>query len=313
MTALLAAGNWDATAWRDAFARARPTMDVVQHGRGEYDPAAIRYALAWKPPAGLMASLPNLEVIFSLGAGVDGILSDPDLPDVPIVRLVDADLTGRMGEWVALQVLTHLRKAPAYAVHQRARRWADEDQPAAHEARVGFLGYGVLAQHCADILVKIGFKVRAWSRTEKPSDITLHFGEAGLDDFLAWTDILVVLLPLTPQTREIVDAALIARLARNGVLGGPVVINAGRGGLQNEADIDAALRDGRLVGASLDVFATEPLPEGSPLWDAPNLIITPHVAAVSNPTAVSRYVTRQMERYEKTGELDNLVERTRGY
>lgn len=313
MTALLTAGGWDASPWLNAFAEAAPETPIVQHGRGEYDPAAVRYALAWKPPAGLLASLPNLEVIFSLGAGVDGILADPDLPDVPIVRLVDDDLTLRMGEWVALQALHHFRKAPAYAAHQAARRWREERQPLAAEVRVGFLGYGVLARHCADVLLKVGFDVIAWSRSERPSDVTLYVGENGLDAFLAATDMLVVLLPLTEDTRRIVDASLIAKLRQDGALGGPVLINAGRGGLQNEVDILAALNSGALKGASLDVFEEEPLHPTSPLWDAPNLVITPHVAAVSDPVAVTRYVARQLQAYERGEALQNVVDRSRGY
>lgn len=312
MAALLTAGGWDMGEWLDAFRAARPTCPIHQHGADAYDPASIRYALAWKPPHGVLASLPNLEVIFSLGAGVDGILGDPELPDLPIVRLIDDDLTYRMGEWVTLQVLTHFRKALAYQEHQRAHRWVEERQPAAGAVRVGLLGYGVLAQHSADILVKLGFEVCAWSRTEKDTDVTLHVGEEGLEHFLAVTDILVVLLPLTDATRHIVNADLIAKLPQDGAVG-PFLINAGRGALQNEADVLAALQSGTLKGASLDVFETEPLPEDSPMWDAPNLIITPHVAAVSDPVAVTRYVAKQMEAYESGAPLTNLVQRGRGY
>lgn len=312
MAALLTASGWDAREWLDAFRAACPGCAIVQHKSDDYDPASIRYALAWKPPAGLLGSLPNLEVIFSLGAGVDGILSDPELPDRPIVRLVDDDLTYRMGEWVTLQVLHHFRHGPRYAAHQAAREWVEVRQPAAQDVRVGFLGYGVLAQHCADILVHIGFEVSAWSRGAKPTDVTLFVGAQGLGPFLRQTDILVVLLPLTNATRGIVNAELIAELPQDGAVG-PIIVNAGRGGLQNEADLNTALRNGTLKGASLDVFTSEPLAPESALWDAPNCVITPHVAAVSEPRAVTRHVARQIKAYENGELLTNLVNRELGY
>ncbi|MEM7693289.1 MAG: glyoxylate/hydroxypyruvate reductase A [Pseudomonadota bacterium] len=313
MTALLTTANWSSAAWMKAFRTADPARTFVQHGVDAYDPKDIRYALTWKPPQGLLRALPNLEVIFNLGAGVDAVLSDPDLPDVPLVRLVDDNLTERMTEWVTLQVLTHHRQTLKYLKQQEVRQWREREQPIAWEVRVGFLGYGVLAQHAANALLTLGFDVKAWSRSEKPADVTLRVGAEGLDPFLTTTDILVVLLPLTPDTRHIVNAALLSRLAQDGALGGPVLINAGRGGLQNEMDVLAALRDGTLIGASLDVFEEEPLPVDHPLWDAPNCVITPHCSAVSDPRTVSTYVTQQMATFESDGTLQNTVDRARGY
>lgn len=313
MTALLTTANWSSTRWIKALRAAAPDRTFVLHGVDDYDPAAVLYALTWKPPEGLLKSLPNLEVIFNLGAGVDAVLSEPDLPDIPLVRLVDDKLAERMTEWVTLQVLTHHRQALAFLDQQANRLWRVREQPEAAAVRVGFLGYGVLAQHSARVLRALGYDLKAWSRTGKETDIPLFTGADGLAPFLAATDILVVLLPLTEATQDIVDARLIDGLARDGVLGGPYLVNAGRGGLQNEADIVAALHDGRLTGASLDVFKTEPLPQDDPMWDAPNLIITPHCSAISDPVAVSRYVIDQMGAYERGEPLKNLVDRKRGY
>lgn len=311
MTILLTTGYHDASAWRAALAVAAPGREVAVYGVDPYDPAAIRYACTWQPPKGLLASLPNLEVIFNLGAGVDGVLADTDLPDVPIVRLVDDDLTYRMGEWVTLQVLNHHRGTLTYLARQRRREWKEDDHPAARDVRVGLMGYGTLASHAARILLSIGYQVRGWSRSNKPAEVALHTGEAGLKPFLAETDILVALLPLTPETRGILNARLFAAMATDGI--GPILINAGRGGLQNERDILEALRSGALKGASLDVFNTEPLPPDASLWAAPNLIITPHCAAVSDPGAVSRYVAGQLDRHERGEPLLNIVDRSRGY
>lgn len=313
MTALLTTANWSSSHWIRALRAADPDRTFVLHGVDDYDPASVRYALTWKPPEGLLQSLPNLEVIFNLGAGVDAVLSDPDLPDVPLVRLVDDNLADRMTEWVTLQVLTHHRQALSYLDQQQEHLWRVRDQPVAADVRVGFLGYGVLAQHAARVVKSLGFRVHAWSRAPKEADVPMHAGESGLAPFLAETDICVVLLPLTEATREILNARLIDGLAKDGALGGAFLINAGRGGLQNEADILTALRDGRLKGASLDVFETEPLPTDSPMWDAPNLVITPHCSAISDPAAVSRYVVAQMAAYERGTPLANVVDRSRGY
>ncbi|MEM6763072.1 MAG: glyoxylate/hydroxypyruvate reductase A [Pseudomonadota bacterium] len=313
MTALLTTANWSSTAWMRELREADANRRFVLHGVDTYEPAEVRYALTWKPPKGLLPSLPNLEVVFNLGAGVDAVLADPELPDVPVVRLVDDDLTDQMTEWVTLQVLAHHRQALTYAAQQRANQWRDREQPATRDVRVGFLGYGVLAQSAAKIIEMLGFQVQGWSRSPKEAPIKMFAGEAGLRPFLAETDILVVLLPLTPATREIINTSLIDALAKDGAHGGPILINAGRGGLQNEVDILTALQDGRLKGASLDVFQVEPLPASSPLWSAPNLIITPHCSAVSNPRAVSQYVTKQISAYERGEALQNVVDRTRGY
>ncbi|UOM35171.1 glyoxylate/hydroxypyruvate reductase A [Acuticoccus sp. I52.16.1] len=312
MTTLFLSADWGQDEWLAAWQAVAPNRPLLVHGRDDYDPAGIDYALTWKPPRGVLKTLPNLKAIFNMGAGVDGVIADPEFPAVPLVRLVDPDLTSRMGEWVVLQVLTHFRQALTYLDFQAKHEWTELTQPAAHSARVGLMGYGTLARHCAPILLALGFNVHGWSRSPKSSDITLHYGDDGLDHFLARTDILVSLLPLTEGTRGILDAALIAKLGGGSPLG-PVLVNAGRGGLQNEADILAALRSGALKGASLDVFNEEPLPAGDPMWDGPNLVITPHVAAASDPEATVANIIRQIDAYESGQPLQNVVDLARGY
>ena len=287
-------------------------IDLRDHHGDDF--SGISYAVVWKPQPGLLAKLPDLEVIFSLGAGVDHVFEDPHLPDVPVVRFVDPDLTGRMVEWIVLQVLMHLRQQRAYDAQQRDHLWAERAQPAASDIRVGIMGFGELGQASAEGLKPLGFKLSAWSRTRKSTDGVRSFaGEEELDAFLAQTDILVCLLPYTQETHGIINAPLINRLAKDGALGGPVIINGGRGGSQVEADIVAALEDGRLKGVSLDVFEQEPLPEDSPLWDMKNAIITPHVAAISDADALAKYVATMIELYEASGELENVVDAGRGY
>jgi len=311
---LFAASGWDEGPWLRRFAALLPGHPLITPGTLA-DRAAVRCAIVWRPPHGLLAELPRLEAIFSLGAGVDHLLSDPSLPDVPIARIVDPDLTARMSEWVVLHCLMHLRQARRYERQQRERIWDDDDdQPAAADVRIGILGLGELGRDAAGKLAALGFRVAAWSASAKTApDIACFNGTAGLDAMLARSDILVCLLPLTAATCGILNASLFAKLPRDGRLGGPILLNAGRGGLQVEADILAALDSGALKGASLDVFETEPLSRASPLWGHPAVFVTPHNAAMSHPDAIARAVAEQILAHERGEPLRNLVDRGRGY
>jgi glyoxylate/hydroxypyruvate reductase A len=253
-----------------------------------------------------------------VGAGVDALMQDPTLPAaVPLVRFVDPDLTGRMAEYIALHVLYHHRRMSEFRELQARGIWNYLPEPAAREVRVGLMGLGVLGSAAAGVLKPFGYRLRGWSRTLKALDGVACFnGAAELDAFLAETDVLAVLLPLTAETRGVLNRGLLARLSRMGrsrLLPGPVLINAGRGGLQIDADIVAALQAGELYAASLDVFETEPLPPASPLWRHPRVVVTPHNAAESAPSAIARYALRQMLAHRSGGALENLVDRSRGY
>ena len=280
-------------------------------------PEDIRYALVWHPQPGLLKSLPNLQLIVSVGAGVDHIFKDPQLPDVPIVRYVDPDLTGRMVEYIALNVLYHHRRMSEFQELQARKVWKYLPEPAAHEVRVGVMGLGVLGAAAARALTVFGYQVRGWSRAPKSlAGVACYAGTETLDAFLADTDILAVLLPLTPDTRGILNRTMIAKLSRQGRdarLPGPVLINAGRGGLQIDAEIVAALEAGELYAASLDVFEAEPLPHSSPLWSHPRVVITPHNAAESAPSAIVRYTLNQIRAYRSGAPLEHVVDRARGY
>ncbi len=275
----------------------------------------IRHALVWKPEPGVLASLPNLQVIFSIGAGVDNVLSDTRLPDLPLVRFVDPNLTMRMSEYVCLQVLTHQRRMLDYRELQQERQWKELwPQPGANEVRVGVLGLGVLGRDACEKLAALGFQVAGWSRSQKDiPGIECFSGNDGLDRFLARTDILVSLLPHTPETEGMLNAGLFARLAQDGPLPGPVLVNAGRGRLQVEADIVSALGNGDLWAASLDVFEEEPLPSSSPLWTHPRVIVTPHNASISDIRAVCTYVLEQIAAHDRGEPLQNVVDLGRGY
>jgi glyoxylate/hydroxypyruvate reductase A len=277
----------------------------------------IRYALVWQPPSGLLAALPNLQLIVSVGAGVDALLDDPTTPVRPLVRFVDNDLTARMVEYVVMNVLYHHRRMTEFRELQARRTWTYLPEPAAQNVRIGIMGLGVLGTAAAAALHPFGYQLRGWTRTPKTLDgVTCFTGMHQLDPFLAETDIVVILLPLTPQTRGLLNRTFIRKLSLRGrspLLPGPVVINAGRGGLQIDADLLDSLDAGELYAASLDVFQAEPLPAGSPLWTHPRVVITPHNAAESAPAAIARYAVRQIKTHARGGKLENIVHRARGY
>ncbi|MEZ5790020.1 MAG: glyoxylate/hydroxypyruvate reductase A [Nitratireductor sp.] len=310
---LMSVTGWDPSHWVRQFKVHAPDREVVLEPDGRADPS-IRYAVVWKQPPGILADLPNLEAIFSLGAGVDHIFRDNQLPDVPIVRIVADDLTMRMSEYVVWQVLDQLRQGNIYRAQQKARVWHEGEQPSARDVTVGIMGLGVLGCDAAAKLTMLGFRVAGWSRSPKAvAGVDCHHGEAGLTQMLGTSDIIVVLLPLTDETRGIINSGLLGKLKRGTPLGGPVLINAGRGGLQVEADILAALDDGRLMAASLDVFETEPLPEESPLWAHPRVFVTPHAAAVSDPRHLVPQMLRQMRQHEAGQPFSDVVDRKAGY
>jgi glyoxylate/hydroxypyruvate reductase len=316
MTLLLSVTGWDPFPWISRFRGLLPGFDVLLPGETT-DSGSVRYAATWKHAHGSLSTYPHLRAIFSLGAGVDHLISDPGLPDVPILRVVDDNLTSRMSEYIVMQCLMHLRKAWTYEKQQRRQVWLDfRDQPAACDVRVGVMGLGNLGFDAANKLAMMGFQVGGWVRSQpsRPIDnVSIFTGYEALDQFLARTDILVVLLPLTPATCGILNKPLFAKLARDGRLEGPVLINAGRGALQTETDIIESLDDGTLSAVSLDVFEAEPLPSTSRLWLHPRVHITPHNAAMSDPDAIAKAIVEQIRRHERGLPFINQVDIARGY
>ena len=308
------AQNWSPQRWKARFDDACRARRVVLLPDATLDPAEVHYAAVWKPVPGDLAAFPNLRAIFNLGAGVDALMADSSLPDVPLVRVAVADLTARMTEYVVLHVLMHHRQELYLRDSQREKRWAPKMQWPAGAISVGIMGLGTLGADAAQVLARLGFRVAGWSRSERKIDgIECFHGTGQLDAFLKATNILVCLLPLTPDTTHILNRGLFAKLDATSPLGAPVVINAGRGGLQNEADILACLDDGTLGAASLDVYETEPLPADSRFWTHPKVVLTPHNAADTDPDEISKYVARQIERFEAGDALENVVDRGRGY
>ena len=307
---LLAVTGFNPQRWHELFSASR---EVVLEPEGPADPS-ITYAVVWKQRPNLLAKLPNLRAIFSIGAGVDHIFADPGLPKVPIVRVVDENLSQHMTEFVLWRVLDHHRQGMLYRSQQKKKIWHEPLQRPADQVSVGIMGLGQLGRTAARAFLAVGFRVNGWSRTDQEmAGVATFSGQKGLVPFLNATDILVVLLPLTPQTTGIINYGLLRELRKHNALGGAVLINAGRGRLQKDADILRALDDGTLKEASLDVFEVEPLPKTSPLWNHPKVFVTPHAAATSDPTHLVPPMLAQMDAFERGEPLQNVVDRDAGY
>lgn len=299
----------DPAPWQEAIVRALPHLDFrVWPDTG--DPAAVEYTLVWKPPPGWHRQFPGLRAILSLGAGVDALFADPDLPThVPITRMVDAGMGRQMAEYALYGVMHFHRHMPVYTRQQRERRWEPLEPVAARDFDVGVMGLGVLGAQAAALIRAAGYPVSGWSRSPRTLEgVRTYAGAEGLRDFLPSVRVLLNFLPLTPQTQGIIDARLLGQLRP-----GSYVINLARGGHVVEADLLAALDSGRVAGAMLDVFAEEPLPAEHPFWGHPGVVVTPHVAAVTQAEDAAAQVIENLRRLERGLAPLGTVDPSRGY
>lgn len=306
---LVACFGVDITPWRVQIARHGPGIEMrVWPDTG--DVSEIDYVFVWNPPPGFWKRLPGLRAVFSMGAGVDRLLADPELPpDLPIVRMVDPSLVSGMVEFVTMRTLHYHLRMHDYARQQVAGEWRQLPSPVAAARRVGILGIGQLGQACARALAALGFNVTAWGRNPRdlPGLATYH-GAEGLAAMLADCEILVCLLPLTPETEDILDARLFAKLPR-----GAHLINVARGRHLVEDDLLAALADGRIAHATLDVFRHEPLAEGHPFWKHSAVTILPHVAALTRPETAAATLVGNLWRHVRHEPIPDAVDRAAGY
>ncbi|MFM8681812.1 MAG: 2-hydroxyacid dehydrogenase [Alphaproteobacteria bacterium] len=296
-------------AWADIHAGLAPDIPFHVHPDMPASPGDVRYLVAWKLPEGLLEALPRLEVVFSVGAGVDQLDLDRLPRDIPLVRMIEPALEREMASYVAMAVLALHRNLPGYLGQQREKRWAVLPIREAAQTRVGILGLGVLGTAAAAALAPFGFDLMGWSRSPRSvPGIACFHGEAGLAQVLAACDIVVCLLPLTPETRGILDARRLAMLPR-----GAALVNAARGGHVVEADLVAALDAGHLRAAVLDVCATEPLPASSPLWSHPAILLTPHVAATTRAPSAAAALVENIRRHQRGEPMPGTVDRQRRY
>lgn len=308
MALLFCSEDDDPAAWSAALRARLPDLDIrVWPELGA--PDEIEAALVWLPPPGLLASLPCLRAVFSLGAGVDAMLRDPTLPDLPLCRMVDPSLTATMAEYVLACVLWYHRQFDVYAGQQAQRCWRLHLPRPAAACCVGVMGLGVLGSATASLLAAHGFSVRGWSRRPRAvAGVETFAGCESLHAFLAASDMLVCLLPLTAATENILDAKLFDQLPA-----GARLIQVGRGRQLVEADLLAALDAGRLAHATLDVVREEPLPPEHPFWTHPRIRLTPHSASYCQPATGAALVAENLARLRDGRPLLHVVDRRRGY
>ncbi|GAA0595894.1 glyoxylate/hydroxypyruvate reductase A [Craurococcus roseus] len=296
--------------WRAALLAEDPGLDIRMFPDAG-DPAAVEAAVVWTSHD--MAELrryPNLRLVVSMGAGVDHLLRPPGPPPgVPVARLKDARLTQGMTEWVLLNVLRFHRQDLEYRALQAARRWEELPAPDTASRRVGILGLGELGGAAAAALAALGFPVMGWSRSPKDRPGVERFhGPEGFDAMLRRADILVCLLPLTPETRGILDRRALGLLPH-----GAFLLNAARGGHVVQDDLLAALDGGRIAAAALDVFEPEPLPPDHPFWSHPRVVMTPHAASITIPSSAAPQVVENLRRARSGRPPLNLVDFGAGY
>lgn len=298
----------DPKPWVAAIKAAEPAIDLhVWPDDG--DKANVTFALVWAQPQGIFAQYPNLQVISSMGAGVDNLLQDRSIPEqATIVRMVDPRLVSQMGDYVLAATLNHVRQFPVYARQQHQHQWQPLQPCNIDEVTVGVMGLGQIGSAVAHRLTQVGFQVIGWSRRAKSMADMQVFSGQQLTDFLAVSEILICLLPLTAETENILNIDTLGQLPSRAY-----VINVARGNHLVEEDLLSLLNNDHLAGACLDVFRQEPLPQEHPFWSHPKITITPHIASLTDPVSVAPQIVENYRRMEAGQPLLNQVNLRRGY
>lgn len=309
MTLSIISTNKDPEPWVAALKAQDPTLDI-RIWPDDGPEAEVEFALCWNPPEGVFAAYPNLRCICSMGAGVDRLLSDPDFPRaVPVTRIVDPDLAQSMFEYVAAAALFYFRDFDVYQRQQAQSDWAPQSPRAIGATTIGLMGLGQLGAYAATRFASLGFHVTGWSRSPRSvGGVTTYAGPAQLDAFLSRTDILICLLPLTDETRGILNLANLRKLPA-----GACLVNVARGEHVVDDDLLAALDEGHLRGAYLDVFRDEPLPRTHPFWQHDRIRLTPHCSSLTNPVSVAPQIIENYRRMMSGRSLLNQVDPDRGY
>jgi glyoxylate/hydroxypyruvate reductase A len=309
MRILLFRNDGDTEPWVRDFAAALPQAETVVWKEGASAPPCD-YAVLWGPTPALLGQLSHVRAIFLLGAGVDAILRSGDaLPQVPIIRLGDAGMAVQMAEYVTHAVLRYFRSFDEYEQQARRGEWSKLSQYSKEHFTIGVMGMGKLGMRVVEAMRHFGFSVRGWSRTQKEiPGVECFAGMDSLESFLRGTRVLVCMLPLTPETDNLLDRRRLFMLPQNAFL-----INVARGGLIAEPDLLSLVRSGHILGATLDVFRNEPLPVPHPFWDEPRITITPHISALTMREESVRQIAAKIEALEQGQPVDDVVDRNRGY
>ncbi|MDB5877814.1 MAG: serA3 [Variovorax sp.] len=295
--------------WKEALLAHLPSLKIL-HSHDIGDPAEIDYALVWKPPEGFFDRMTKLRLIVNLGAGVDSLVGRGDLPPgVPITRITDPQMARMMAGYVLFAVLRHARDIPLFEQAQRSGQWVYRHPRSPEETCVVVLGLGQLGAKAAYELQRQGFNVVGWSRSPRQIEgVECLSGMETLDDVIGRAEILVVMLPITPETHRIVHRERLQKLPR-----GAAFINVARGALVDQTALTELLQSGHIGAATLDVFEKEPLPAGDPLWAMPNVLITPHLASVAIPSSSAAQIAKNIRRVSAGEAAENVIDPARGY
>ena len=296
--------------WRDLLTAEIPDLDFRIHPETG-DPAEIEAALVWHYPLEELHDFPNLKLVASLGAGVDHVMDVKHLiPEgATLTRIVDPAMTCQMTEWCLMATLNHLRNWEGYRELHRQRRYVEIDVPIPWDVTIGIMGLGEMGGDCARVMSAMNYQVRGWSRTQKTiEDVTCFHGSDQLEEFLAPCDVVICLLPLTPETRDILKARSFGWMKR-----GAFIVNAARGHHIVDSDLIAAIDSGHLAGASLDVQRTEPMPDDHPLWHHPKIMTFPHIAAFTIARTCAPQIADNYLRMKAGESFTNVADLNRGY
>ncbi|QBK06347.1 glyoxylate/hydroxypyruvate reductase A [Hylemonella gracilis] len=299
----------DFDTWKNALQMHLPGLKVV-HASAIDRPEDVHYALVWKPPEGFFQRMPNLRLIINLGAGVDSLVARQDLPkDIPITRITDPNMARMMAGYVLFAVLRHAREIPFFEAAQRRGAWAYRHPRSPEDITVAVLGLGQLGATAAHELQRQGFRTLGWSRSPaRIEGVECFAGMEALDGVLGQADIVVLMLPLTPLTKHLFDRQRLAKMRP-----GAAFVNVARGALVDQAALTDLLRSGHIGAATLDVFEREPLAPGDPLWNMPQVLITPHLASVAIPSTSARQIAENIERIASGQAPAHTIEPARGY
>ena len=295
--------------WAKYFNSALPNLEIREWPEIG-NPKDIKYLIIGRPTLQELPHLPNLALMLTMLAGVEGIYNNPACPQgIPLVKGEPEEGDPSLTEYGVTHVLRHHRNLQTYLNYQRQHRWQEIKQKTAEQQRIGLLGYGTMCKPIADVLVDMGFDVAAWTRTpKKTAPIRIFSGPSEFDAFLKRTDIAVCLLPFTPETKGILNSSTFSRMPK-----GASIINLGRGGHIIDDDLIAALDNGQLSAATLDVTEPEPLPTDSPLWDHPSITVLPHVARRPPVAQIAPVFIENIKRFESNKELLQLTDSIKGY